>query len=141
MAKTAYELLTEISEELKQLKALQTEREDLIAQIDGLLAEANGTAEREGNAELMNKASLLTYRIAHVLDASNDDADELNAVLTEVLNERTVERGGLDEDPETIATLERMLAKAKYSNEVAKTLRDSVRAILEDAKTLKKPSS
>src|SRR5580704_18644357 len=105
MAKTAYELLAEINEELGQLKALETERADLIAEIDSLLAEANDTAEQEGNPELMNKATLLTYRIAHVLDTSNDDADELNAVLAEVLNERTVERGGVDESPETIATL------------------------------------
>jgi hypothetical protein len=138
MAKDAYELLAEINEEIVRLKEFETERKKLIAQIDGFLDEANKASEREGDAELMNKATMLTYRIAHVLDASNDDSDELNDVLAEVLNERTVEQGGLDESPETIATLERMLAKAKYSNEVAKTLQNSLRDILEDAKTLKK---
>jgi hypothetical protein len=140
MAKTVHQLAEEINKELERLAAFDKDKAELIAQIDALLDDANATAGRERNPELMNKASLLTYRIAHVLDTSSEDTGELNAVLAEVLNERTMALGALDENPDTIATLERILVKAKYSNEVANTLRDSLKTILEEAKSLKKPS-
>src|ERR1700719_2866060 len=134
MAKTAHELLAELSEHFWKFREEQNERTALIKEIEELISAAQAQAEREGDWQLMNKATMLNARITHVLDTSNEEVDELLDGIAEIINEKTVDQGGLDETPETITTLERMLAKTKYSSEVGSTLRDALKAILQDAK-------
>ncbi len=136
MARDIYELASAIRDELSQLAVYDKEKDELIAQIDAISDDVAADADALGDWELMNKATTLVQKITHILNASSDESDEFNTLAKEVIKPEML-TNELDDNQQNRARLERILDKAKYSNAVAKTLRDTLTDILAEAKALK----
>jgi hypothetical protein len=138
MAQTIEELIETIRQELNDLYAFKDERKGLIEQIDDALDIIDAAAENDSDWNLMNDASRIKYRIAHVLDAANDDFDELTQALKTTYAKAQTDGLGTEDSREA---LENILAKARFSNALAVTLRNTLKEILDESRALLKPES
>jgi hypothetical protein len=133
----AAELMPLIRAEMDELSKLSSQRTKLIKQIEDTANEALKTAEQEWDSKLMSTGTRILAKITHILETSTEDRGELQKALDKIFSD-DLEDGKVDETDENIEALQRILAKARFSHELANTLNATLTSILEEAMALKK---
>jgi hypothetical protein len=135
MAQTVLELLAAIKAEVDELYKFFDERDKLVEQIEEIVIGVQETALHDSDWELMEKGTTITQKITHILNTSVEDRDELQKIVVALFSKSA---DGIDETDENVERLEGILARARFSNVLATTLRTTLTGILEEAKALTK---